>query len=275
MLRPWFGGVGFIIVYSAILVKNYRIWRLYSNARLEILPISNSYLLLRGILPMIIIELIILIVWSCVSPIHTEISNNASLQPNQLQIVCTLNRNSYILLGFFIGFKALLITFGVYLGYRTRNVSDNFNETQAIGLATYLTVVISIIALALCFGTDINPTANAAIPVFSIIVVISTTLVLLFFPKVFAVNMQGNKVEWDVNKIRMKKRTSSKTPTNNLSINWTSTEVTATPTATEANDSLYLKQSKGPENGTSVHEGRRRRREELEPETSDTQSLEM
>jgi len=221
MLRPWMGGIGFIVVYSGILTKNYRIWRIFKNAKnLDVIPIHDSYLIVRGVLPMLVIELIILIVWTIVAPIEIEFSNNSFFLPYQVQVVCTQDEKTYILLGIYLGFKALLVLLGVIVAYQTRNVAANYNEAQAIGLATYLTVIIGVVALAICFTINNTVTANTAIPVFSIIIIISTTLFLLFFTKVVVVNIKGAKDLWTVNQVNIDMDHSSpSTITNNT---WTS-----------------------------------------------------
>jgi hypothetical protein len=62
-LRIWLGGLGFATVFGAYLIKNWRIRQLFLNESLEIFAISNRDLLLQGILPAILIEIVILIVW--------------------------------------------------------------------------------------------------------------------------------------------------------------------------------------------------------------------
>jgi len=122
--------------------------------------------------------------------------------PYQLQVVCSVTTTkTKVFVGIFFGFKALLLLFGVIVAYATRNVAANYNEAQAIGLVTYLTVIIGVIALAICFAIDNTVTANTSLPVFSIIIIITTTLVLLFFAKVYVVNIKGRKELWGAKKI--------------------------------------------------------------------------
>jgi len=145
-------------------------------------------------------------------------------------------------------------------------------------------VVIGVIALALCFAINNTPSANTAIPVFSILVIITTTLFLLFSEKVNEVNFKGKTEKWDVGNIRMRKTPKKTSATNqtmsddNISINWTSKESKGEYPLEESNNkgkSIVSLNESGIKPKASDGEGRRRRKEELEPESdSDTLTLE-
>jgi basic membrane lipoprotein Med (substrate-binding protein (PBP1-ABC) superfamily) len=62
-MRIWLGGIGFATVFGALLVKNWRIRQIFANESLEIFAITNKELLLQGVLPALVIEIIILAVW--------------------------------------------------------------------------------------------------------------------------------------------------------------------------------------------------------------------
>lgn len=62
-MRIWLGGVGFAIVFGALVVKNFRIRQIFSNESLEVFAITNKDLLLQGVLPAVVVEIIILAVW--------------------------------------------------------------------------------------------------------------------------------------------------------------------------------------------------------------------
>jgi len=241
MLRAWLSGIGFTITYSGILVKNWRILRLLHNEKLEILFITNKYLLLRGVAPMLAIELIILIVWTIIAPVHIETSSSPLLLDYQVQVVCTLTEKSDIMLGIFLGFKGVLVLLGVIVSYQNRNASTNFNESQPIALATYFTVLWSIVAIGLSFAISNGPSTDTVFPVFGLIIIITSTLGFLFFKKVYTVNIRRKVQQWDSNKISMKKRdrrrpnsasTVSQT-SNTLSINWSDSKATTKQTESD------------------------------------------
>eukprot|EP00029_Vermamoeba_vermiformis_P004299 TRINITY_DN1483_c1_g1_i1.p1 TRINITY_DN1483_c1_g1~~TRINITY_DN1483_c1_g1_i1.p1 ORF type:complete len:628 (+),score=68.02 TRINITY_DN1483_c1_g1_i1:1371-3254(+) len=66
-LRLWLLGVGFVLMFSALLVKTWRIWRIFHDKSLKIFKLSNAYLLkiMAGALA---IEVIVLGLWSGLYP---------------------------------------------------------------------------------------------------------------------------------------------------------------------------------------------------------------
>jgi len=180
-------------------------------------------------------------VWTIIAPVHIETSSSPLLLDYQVQVVCTLTEKSDIMLGIFLGFKGVLVLLGVIVSYQNRNASTNFNESQPIALATYFTVLWSIVAIGLSFAISNGPSTDTVFPVFGLIIIITSTLGFLFFKKVYTVNIRRKVQQWDSNKISMKKRdrrrpnsasTVSQT-SNTLSINWSDSKATTKQTESD------------------------------------------
>jgi hypothetical protein len=86
----------------------------------------------------------------------------------------------------FYAFKGLLLLFGSYMAWETRNVTiPALNDSRYIGLSVYNVVVMSVIVVVLSNILSDKPTL--AVILESLCTLVSTTLVIcfLFVPKVY------------------------------------------------------------------------------------------
>jgi len=99
---------------------------------MKVFSISNSDLLLRGVLPIVLIELIILILWTALDPL-LSIRDNESvlLAEDEVNIRCASNYSWGI--GLFLSYKIVLLILGAVISYNTRDLVEYFKETQGIG----------------------------------------------------------------------------------------------------------------------------------------------
>lgn len=86
----------------------------------------------------------------------------------------------------FYAFKGLLLVFGSYMAWETRNVSiPALNDSRYIGLSVYNVVVMSVIVVIL--SNILSDEPILAVILESLCTLVSTTLVIcfLFVPKVY------------------------------------------------------------------------------------------
>lgn len=91
-------------------------------------------------------------------------------------------------------YKGLLLIVGVYMAWETRNVKISaLNDSKYIGISVYSVVITS--ASVVVIGTIISERATLAyISITSLILITTTsTLCLLFLPKIIAIR---NKSKW-------------------------------------------------------------------------------
>ena len=88
-------------------------------------------------------------------------------------------------LGSFYAFKGLLLVFGVYMAWETRNVKiPVLNDSQYIGMNVYNVVIMSIIVVTLTNILPDQPTMAYVMESAFVLVSTTLTLCLLFVPKV-------------------------------------------------------------------------------------------
>ena len=99
---------------------------------------------------------------------------------------CTCRYKTYFL-GVLFAYKGILLLFGLFLAWETRNVSiPALNDSRYIGMSVYNVAVLSIIGAIVAFAMDgsVNYEALYAISSLCLIVCTSVTLLLVFVPKV-------------------------------------------------------------------------------------------
>ena len=111
-------------------------------------------------------------------------SEDAIITPVLYQ--CTCQYKSYFL-GVLFAYKGILLLFGLFLAWETRNVSiPVLNDSKYIGMSVYNVAVLSIIGAIVAFAMDgsVHYEALYAISSLCLIVCTSVTLLLVFVPKV-------------------------------------------------------------------------------------------
>ena len=99
---------------------------------------------------------------------------------------CTCQYKTYFL-GILFAYKGVLLLFGLFLAWETRNVRiPALNDSRYIGMSVYNVAVLSIVGAIVVFAMDgsVHYEALYAISSLCLIVCTSVTLLLVFVPKV-------------------------------------------------------------------------------------------
>ncbi|XP_017469484.1 PREDICTED: metabotropic glutamate receptor-like [Rhagoletis zephyria] len=142
-------GVGFSIIYSALLTKTNRISRIFHSA-------SKSAQRLRYISPqsqvvitvsLIAIQVLITMIWMIVEPPGTRF-----YYPDRTEVIlkCKIQDMSFL---FSQLYNMILITICTIYAIKTRKIPENFNESKFIGLTMYTTCIIWLAFIPIYFGT--------------------------------------------------------------------------------------------------------------------------
>ncbi|KAF9181892.1 hypothetical protein BGZ51_005125 [Haplosporangium sp. Z 767] len=139
--------LGLTINLSALVVKNYRIYRIFNSISVINHAVSNKYLL-RVVTVPVAITLIPLVIHCFVKYLKPAMvrTNN-----NEFWVRCT-SEDTQIVWTIIIGAAPVLLNaFGIYLAFKTRNVTRLWNEARSIAITIYLVsffVIIIIIVQA-------------------------------------------------------------------------------------------------------------------------------
>ncbi|XP_043832548.1 gamma-aminobutyric acid type B receptor subunit 2 isoform X2 [Dromiciops gliroides] len=182
---------------------------------------------------MLLIDLCILICWQAVDPLRRTVEKY-NMEPDpagrdiSIRPILEHCENSHmtIWLGIVYAYKGLLMLFGCFLAWETRNVSiPALNDSKYIGMSVYNVGIMCIIGAAVSFLTRDQPNVQFCIVALVIIFCSTITLCLVFVPKLITLRTnpdaatQNRRFQFTQNQ----KKEDSKTSTSVTSVNQAST----------------------------------------------------
>ncbi|XP_048582695.1 gamma-aminobutyric acid type B receptor subunit 2 isoform X2 [Nematostella vectensis] len=190
--RLWLLSCGYTLAFGTMFIKTWRVYKIFTNHKLDkqLGRLHDRHLVCMLAL-MLSVDLLFLSVWQAVDGLKTEIRNVQTengrnkitiLMPVFLACTCT---HKLIWLGCLYTYKGLLMIFGLFLAWETRNVSyPALNDSRYIGLSVYNVVIWVSISVPLGY-TVVYDSVNAHFALVSSAINICTTstLLLVFGPK--------------------------------------------------------------------------------------------
>lgn len=189
----WLGSTAYSLALGSLVVKNFRIMILHSELSLRMIRISNSDLLLKGILPLLLLEFLYLSIWTGLDIYFPRIiTDSPLLVENERFIICASLEDW----GFsiFLSLKALLLVAGVVISYRVRKIKlSDYNESNVIGLIIYNITLIFVIAVVILLVVPFSVTIVTTVINIAIIIICYTIMFVLFLPKFIRIYKRGDK----------------------------------------------------------------------------------
>ena len=185
IFQPWLLGLAIIslISSSSLFSKTFRIWRIFKSA-FDQKIITNIELFIHWLI-LLIPAIIILILWMIIATPSAQLRNHQSYD----HLVCSSAGLTGPPLGIifffiFVAYAALLLLFGAFLSFVTRNVPSLFNESKLIALSIYNLVFLSVVVIPVVIVlNNINPFAWWIIRSVAIFYAFFATLIVQFLPK--------------------------------------------------------------------------------------------
>uniref|UniRef100_A0A8I3RTN8 Gamma-aminobutyric acid type B receptor subunit 2 n=2 Tax=Canis lupus familiaris TaxID=9615 RepID=A0A8I3RTN8_CANLF len=231
-VRTWILTVGYTTAFGAMFAKTWRVHAIFKNVKMKKKIIKDQKLLVI-VGGMLLIDLCILICWQAVDPLRRTVERY-SMEPDpagrDISIRPLLehceNTHMTIWLGIVYAYKGLLMLFGCFLAWETRNVSiPALNDSKYIGMSVYNVGIMCIIGAAVSFLTRDQPNVQFCIVALVIIFCSTITLCLVFVPKLITLRTnpdaatQNRRFQFTQNQ----KKEDSKTSTSVTSVNQAST----------------------------------------------------
>uniref|UniRef100_A0A803JZ79 Gamma-aminobutyric acid (GABA) B receptor, 2 n=1 Tax=Xenopus tropicalis TaxID=8364 RepID=A0A803JZ79_XENTR len=231
-VRTWILTVGYTTAFGAMFAKTWRVHAIFKNVKMKKKIIKDQKLLVI-VGGMLLIDLCILICWQIVDPLKRTVEEyNLEPDPAGRDIAirpflehCE-NTHMTIWLGIVYAYKGLLMLFGCFLAWETRNVSiPALNDSKYIGMSVYNVGIMCIIGAAVSFLTRDQPNVQFCIVALVIIFCSTITLCLVFVPKLITLRTnpdaatQNRRFQFTHNQ----KKEDSKTSTSVTSVNQAST----------------------------------------------------
>ncbi|KAL9979471.1 hypothetical protein ACROYT_G017142 [Oculina patagonica] len=189
--RAWTLSLGFSLAYGAMFSKTWRVHLIFTNKKLKRKVIKDRHLFAVVCL-LVIADVIYLTVWQVMDPmtrIVREFSEESLDSDLDVLLVKQLelceSKETYRWLGILCGYKGLLLLFGAFLAWETRNVTiPALNDSKYIGMSVYNVFILCVIGAPISLAMREKPDASFAIVSICIIICTSITLCLVFIPKV-------------------------------------------------------------------------------------------
>ncbi|KAG0019330.1 hypothetical protein BGZ80_005985, partial [Entomortierella chlamydospora] len=132
--RPLTLNIGFLLVVSNIVAKNFRIYKIFHNIYVTKNVIKDSHLL-RIVGTIMLGNLLIMLLWFLKSP---PVMQQVTLPDLTSYWACsTGNATSTPYFTVMFVYDALLLLLATYLAYMNRNVAANYNECRQIAFVVY------------------------------------------------------------------------------------------------------------------------------------------
>ena len=191
----WTANLGFILAFSPLFAKTWRIWRIFGRQRqLKVVRITNVRLLTL-ILLAVMADAIFLAIWQGVAPMTPALTTVYSGDPvvayEYSQCEYGDTGTNFLITAFVT--KAVLVAFGALMAFSTRKTSSKFNEAVAIAWSIYnvlfsVGIVFPIILFIKAVGD-----LRVGLVDFLILWVASFTAVILVAPKLYhVITKQGD-----------------------------------------------------------------------------------
>ncbi|XP_072017779.1 gamma-aminobutyric acid type B receptor subunit 1-like [Amphiura filiformis] len=146
------------------------------------------------------VDIIFLTVWQLVDPLYRDIEEQSKkiIPEKDLEIQPQLEhceaKKFEVWLGILYGMNGLLLIFGLFLAYETRNMTvRDLNDSRYVGMAIYNVAVLCIITAPVTIIIRSQQDAVFGFASLTIVFCCALTLVLIFVPKMLAIyrNPQG------------------------------------------------------------------------------------
>lgn len=186
MANWWFTGIAHALIWSCLIAKHWRIWRIYSSANLRTVTIFNGELVAKWVAFILFVEIVILTFWT-VFAAHMPNSIPMALPTtkiDQMQIVCSA-KPGRAMKGFpvWVAYNVAIMIPAAVLSYWTRNANQEYQETKSIAAAIYSTWLTALVLATVGLGLPRNFQTEFYLTAYGTFFIMFIIWASLFFPK--------------------------------------------------------------------------------------------
>ena len=179
---PWLVSTGFTLVFSALFSKIWRINKIMTASRtFRRINVTHGDVL-APLLATLSMNFVLLLVWTLVDPPQWT---RVDVTEFESYGICSTGEGvaSTVIVSLLLALNFLCVVITNIQAYKTRKVSDEFNESNYIVLAMISIMQIFLVGVPLVFLTTNNPTACFFVITSMILVITMSVLMCLFVPK--------------------------------------------------------------------------------------------
>jgi len=190
MAQAWLYVSGFVLGYAPLLVKAYRIYRIFNNKHLHRFHITDWDLFkieAVGTLPVIAL----LVYWQLYDPLVWVRAVVATDDVSQAVVATAgtcVARNLVQTLVPIVVYLSSFMLVGVYLVWLTRSAPTAFSEGRYISMNIVMLAEALILGIPIVILSSSNPLSSFVVKMLMVTLTVALTLVIFFVPKVAVVN---------------------------------------------------------------------------------------
>ncbi|KAJ3105635.1 Coiled-coil and C2 domain-containing protein 2A [Phlyctochytrium planicorne] len=175
----WLFSEGCMMLFSAMVVKNWRIYYLFQKAKRSHRAILRDWVLLVAVLVVMLVNTFILIAFTVLAPYQMgTIYIDGDAWP-----ICTAPSTA-TWLWILLSPITLILLVGIFVGFTTRNVTSEYNESGQITLSIYITFLSLIILIPLSLTIKLPSTLHIMNSLL-VCMTLYTVLASNFFTKIY------------------------------------------------------------------------------------------
>lgn len=150
--------VGFSLFYGSLLVKTWRIDKIFASAKLQKLTLPDS-LLMRHLACYAAADLLLIILWAAISPpTPTLIAHTA--EDYAFVTECSSRQSDSFRIAVYL-LRGLSLLLGAAFAVRARDVQDAYNESKFLAGVTYNIVVVTAVVVGIELVASNDPQVRA------------------------------------------------------------------------------------------------------------------
>jgi len=190
-ISPWLFSVGFVISFSALFSKTWRVNKILNNPdKFRRLKVTYRDVI-APFVGLLLVNLLVLALWSALAPIKWERFDKTEKDPIMLTTTetygaCSSDEKELTLVfaGLIAAIDILSLIFANIQAYQCRNISVEFSESQWIAIAMVSIMQVLFIGIPLMVLVWDDPPSQFYVRVGIIFITSMSTLLLIFLPKV-------------------------------------------------------------------------------------------
>ncbi|GAB6027300.1 Metabotropic GABA-B receptor subtype 3A [Chamberlinius hualienensis] len=205
MSRALLLSAGFSLAFGAMFTKTYRVHQIFIRASSGVIKrkLLQDKRLIILVCALLLIDCVILTLWIVIDPMQRQLRNlTVEISHTERDVIylpqveeCQSKHIEKWLGGLYV-YKGLLLVVGVYMAWETRNVKiPALNDSQYIGMNVYNVVLTSVIVVVMANLIPERKTLAFLTVTSLILASTSTTLCLLFLPKIHTLLKSSNANE--------------------------------------------------------------------------------
>jgi len=186
--KVWLYGIGFMLTFTPLFAKVYRVQKIFNNTKLKRITITSRQLALTCF-ALLCVECGIILAWQVIDPLlYVRKTTVTDAIGNRVESVggCESDNSSSFLLPLVIVHLTVLF-YGNYLCWKARKIEDKFAETQTIALVLVSLLQILVLAIPVMILVIDIPLAYTVVENGVILLQSASVLIFIFGKKIIMV----------------------------------------------------------------------------------------